>query len=142
MPDPPLGVLMFIPLRHMEQRILDAVVAAGHPITMAQAKLAQRIDPDGSRLGTLAEAAQVTKQSAGYLVDQLEAAGYVERVRDPGDARAVLVRLTDLAQVVIEVAGAEERRIEAEWVDHVGVDAIEAMRATLLRLRTITDPYA
>lgn len=142
MPDPSLGVLMFIPVRHMEQRIIDAVVAAGYPITMAQAKLAQRIDPEGSRLNTLAEAAQVTKQSAGYLVDQLEAAGYVERVPDPSDARARLVRLTDLAHSLIALAGVEERRIEAEWVAHVGPEAIEQMRATLVRLRTITDPYA
>ena len=141
MPDPSLGVLMFIPVRHMEQRIIDVVVAAGYPITMAQAKLAQRIDPGGSRLNTLAEAAQVTKQSAGYLVDQLETAGYVERVPDPTDARARLVRLTDHAHTLIELAGVEERRIEAEWVDHVGADAIEQVRATLLKLRTITDPY-
>ena len=28
MPDPSLGELLFLPYRHMEQRILDAVVAA------------------------------------------------------------------------------------------------------------------
>lgn len=140
--EPSLGVLMFIPVRHMEQRIVDALVAAGFPITIAQAKLAARIDPAGSRLSTLAEAAQVTKQSAGYLVDQLEAAGYVERVPDPTDARARLVRITEHAWSTMEVAYAEERRVEAEWVELVGEDAIEQMRETLRRLRTITDPYA
>jgi DNA-binding MarR family transcriptional regulator len=145
MPDqvePPLGVLMFIPVRHMEQRIVAAVVAAGYPITMAQAKLAQRIDPHGSRLGRLAEAAEVTKQSAGYLVDQLEAAGYVERVPDPDDARAVLVRVAERGHEAIAVAQVEQDRIEAEWYAHVGEEAIESMRATLLKLREITDPYA
>jgi DNA-binding MarR family transcriptional regulator len=140
--EPPLGVLLFIPVRHMEERILAAVVAAGYPITLAQAKLAQRIDPGGSRLGRLAEAAQVTKQSAGYLVDQLEEAGYVERVPDPRDARAVLVRIAERGRQVIAVAQAEQDRIEAEWEHHVGADALESLRATLLRLREITDPYA
>ena len=141
MPDPSLGVLLFIPTRYMDQRILGAVVAAGYPITMAQAKLLQRVDPGGTRLGRLAEAAEVTKQSAGWLVDQLEAAGYVERVPDPSDARARLVRLTEHAHDVQAVARAEERAIEAEWVAHLGVRDLEAMRRTLLRLRTITDPY-
>lgn len=141
MPDPPLGVLLYIPTRYLDQRILATVVAAGFPITMAQAKLLQRIDPDGTRLGRLAEAAEVTKQSAGWLVDQLEAAGYVERVPDPGDARARLVRLTERAHEVQVVARAEERAIEAEWVAHLGAEDLEAMRRTLLRLRTITDPY-
>lgn len=141
MPDPPLGVLLYIPTRYLDQRILATVVAAGFPITMAQAKLLQRIDPDGTRLGRLAEAAEVTKQSAGWLVDQLEAAGYVERVPDPGDARARLVRLTERAHEAQVVARAEERAIEAEWVAHLGAEDLEAMRRTLLRLRTITDPY-
>ncbi len=109
MPDPSLGVLLFIPTRYLDQRILGAVVDAGFPITMAQAKLLQRVGPDGTRLSTLAEAAEVTKQSAGWLVDQLEAAGYVERVPDPSDARARLVRLTGHARAAIQVAGAEER---------------------------------
>ncbi len=30
-PQPNLGVLLFLPYRHMEQRILEAVAAAGHP---------------------------------------------------------------------------------------------------------------
>jgi DNA-binding MarR family transcriptional regulator len=55
--------------------------------------VAQRIGPDGTRLTELAEAAQVTKQTAGFLVDQLERAGYVERVPDPRDAGAKLIRL-------------------------------------------------
>jgi DNA-binding MarR family transcriptional regulator len=140
--EPPLGVLLFIPVRHMETRILAAVVAAGFPITLAQAKLAQRIDPDGSRLGQLADAAQVTKQSAGYLVDQLEEAGIVERVADPRDARAVLVRIAERGRQAIAVAQIEQDRIEAEWESHVGPDALESLRATLLKLREITDPYA
>ena len=38
---------------------------------------------EGSRLTDLAAQAQVTKQTAGELVDQLERRGYVERVPDP-----------------------------------------------------------
>jgi len=80
---------MFIAGRAAEIRILDAVQRAGYPdITMAQARIAARIGPDGTRLGALAEQAQVAKQTATALVDRLERAGYVERVVDPTDARA------------------------------------------------------
>ncbi|WP_280499269.1 MarR family transcriptional regulator, partial [Nocardia cyriacigeorgica] len=79
----------------MENRVFAALAEAGYAdITLAQARIVQRIGPDGTRLTELAEQAQVTKQTAGFLVDQLERAGYVERVPDPTDGRARLVRLS------------------------------------------------
>src|SRR3954449_11096694 len=140
--EPPLGVLLFIPYRHMEQRILDAVVAAGHRITLPQARLFQRMSPEGSRLTTLAAAAQTTKQAAKFLVDQLESGGYVERVPDPDDGRARLVRITSRGYDVIRVASAVQRGIEDEWTRHLGPERTEELRRSLLRLREITDPFA
>ncbi len=139
---PSLGVLLFIPYRHMEQRILQTVEAAGYPITLAQARLFQRIDEQGSRLTRLAEAAQVTKQTAGYLVDQLEDAGYVQRSADPDDSRAKLVTITERGRAGIAVARQKEEAIEAEWAAHLGPRASRQLRAALVRLREITDPYA
>ena len=88
-----LGLLLFIPYRALEDRVFAALAAAGFDdFTPAQARVFQRIGPDGTRLTELAQAAQITKQTAGFLVDQLERAGYVERTPDPTDARARLVR--------------------------------------------------
>ena len=90
-----LGLLLFIPYRALENRVFAALAAAGfEDFTTAQARIFQRIGPNGTRLTELAQAAQVTKQTAGFLVDQLERAGYVERVVDPADGRARLVRIT------------------------------------------------
>lgn len=141
-PGPSLGVLLFIPYRHMEQRILDTLVAAGYPITLAQARLFQRVDHAGSRLTRLAASAQLTKQAAGFLVDQLEAGGYIHRVLDPADGRARLIRITPRGYDVIAVAAAEQGRIEAEWTRHLGTQATAELRQTLGRLREITDPFA
>jgi DNA-binding MarR family transcriptional regulator len=139
---PNLGVLLFLPYRHMEQRILDAIAAAGHAITLPQARLFQRIDPQGSRLTRLAESAQVTKQAAKFLVDQLESGGYVERVPDPSDGRARLIRATRRGRDVIALAGGVERAIEQEWRTHLGEASTAQLERALLRLREITDPFA
>jgi DNA-binding MarR family transcriptional regulator len=88
-PDLNIGLLLYIPYRALESRVFAAVANAGYgDITPAQARIFQRIGPNGTRLTDLAEQAQVTKQTAGFLVDQLERAGYVQRTPDPTDARA------------------------------------------------------
>ncbi len=134
--------MLFVANRELERRAHDAVVAAGiTDITVAQARVAARIGPDGSRVSDLAEQARVTKQSAAFLVEQLEAAGYVERVPDPADRRARLVRLTTRARRVAEVADAEVQRVLAEWADHVGEERLRQVHETLRDLREITDPW-
>ena len=95
----------------------------------------------GSRLTQIAEAAQVSKQAAKFLVDQLERSGYVERVADPHDGRARMVRITPHGYDVIRIATDEQTKIEGEWVAHLGHAATEELRRVLLQLREITDPY-
>lgn len=134
--------MLFVANRALEQRAFDAVVAAGiTDITLAQARVAARIGPHGSRVSDLAEQARVTKQSAAFLVEQLEAAGYVERVPDPTDGRARLVRLTARARRLVQAADAEVQRVLAEWADHVGEERLRQMHETLRDLREITDPW-
>jgi DNA-binding MarR family transcriptional regulator len=134
--------LLFVANRELERRAHDALVAAGiTDITMAQARVAARIGPDGSRVSDLAEQARVAKQSAAFLIEQLEAAGYVERAPDPTDRRARLVRLTTRARRVAEVADAEVQRVLTEWADHVGEERLRHVHETLRDLRDITDPW-
>jgi DNA-binding MarR family transcriptional regulator len=137
-----IGLLLFIPYRALENRVFTALADAGFETTLAQARVAQRIGPNGSRLTELAEAAQVTKQTAGYLVDQLERAGYIERVPDPTDARAKLIRITERGAKAVAIAANVITQVEAEWTDHVGPHRMVQLRRTLTRLREITDPYA
>lgn len=135
------AVLMFIAGRHVETRVIDGVREAGYDLTLAQARLAARIGERGSRLTDLAEQAQVTKQSAGFLVDQLEREGYVERVPDPSDARARLVRFTERGRGVVAAARRVERQVLREWRRHLGPERFAALQDGLNALREITDPY-
>src|SRR4051812_26055499 len=139
---PPVGVLLFIPYRAMETRVFAALAAAGFDdFTPAQARVMQRIGPAGTRLTELAEAAQVTKQTAGFLVDQLERAGYVRRTPDPSDARARLVRIAERGRAAQPVAAAAVAEVESEWRTHLGPRRWAQLQQGLTVLREITDPY-
>src|SRR3954469_23939266 len=135
-----IGLLLFIPYRWLENRVFAALADAGYTeVTTAQMRLAQRIGPSGSRLTDLAEQAQVTKQTAGYLVDQLERAGWVERVPDPTDGRARLVRIGGGGLEALPIADAAVAAVEAEWAAHLGATDMARLRETLHRLCEITD---
>ncbi|MGA9858673.1 MAG: MarR family transcriptional regulator [Solirubrobacteraceae bacterium] len=137
-----VGLLLFIPYRLLESRVFQALAVAGFDdITPAQGRILQRVGPHGTRLGQLAEAAQVTKQTASFLVEQLERNGYVRRTPDPADARARLVHLAERALAARPVAEATVAEVEGEWRAHIGNRQWAQLQATLTRLREITDPY-
>jgi DNA-binding MarR family transcriptional regulator len=138
-----LGVALFIPYRYMEDRIFRAIQDAGFDDwTLVQCRVFQRIDPDGSRLTDLADQAQMTKQSAGVLVDQLERLGYVRRVPDPADGRARLIVIEQRGRRAAELAIAASAEILSEWKAYLGTRNFTLLHQILDQLREITDPYA
>ena len=140
---PNVGVLMYVAARSLEGRAYDALVTAGAAdVTQTQARLMAQIDPEGTRVVSLAARARITKQSAAFLVDQLERAGYVVRVADPHDGRAKLVRLTPHARAIGDAADAEVSRALGEWEEHLGPTRMRQLEETMVILREITDPWA
>jgi DNA-binding MarR family transcriptional regulator len=91
--------------------------------------------PDGERLTTLARASRITKQSMSGLINELEAGGYVERVADSDDARAIRVRLTERGRSYGRAVRAFAKQVESEWAASIGAARIAELRATLLLLR-------
>ena len=137
-----LGVLCFIVSRAVETRILEALAEAGFDdLTPAQGRVCARIGEYGTRIGDLAEQAQVTKQTATTTVDLLERHGYVRRVADPIDARATLVVFADRGRAAVGVARLAEGEMYAEWERHLGKVRTRQLREALELLRGITDPY-
>ena len=138
-----LGVALFIPYRYMEDRIFRAVQDAGFDDwTLAQVRVFQRLAPDGSRLTDLADQAQMSKQSAGVLVDQLERLGYVRRVPDPTDGRARMIVIEERGRQAAEVAKTTSNEILAEWTAFLGTRNFTLLHQILDQLREITDPHA
>jgi DNA-binding MarR family transcriptional regulator len=136
------GVLLFLPYRAMEARVFAGLAERGFDdLTPAQARVFQRIADRGSRVTELAEQAGITKQTAGFLVDQLERAGYVERVPDPDDGRARLVRITERGARSVAASAGIVAEVEAEWTAHLGARRMDQLRQILADLREITDPW-
>jgi DNA-binding MarR family transcriptional regulator len=89
------------------------------------------IDPDGSRLTDLAERARMTKQSVGEVASDLEARGYVERVPDPNDGRAKIIRLTERGREAQAIGRALIDDLERDWGERFGADRVAALREAL-----------
>ena len=137
-----LATLMFVSYRAMDERVRQAMRDAGYDVTVAQARLAQRIAEEGTRLTELADRAGVTKQTASLLVAALEREGLVERVPDPADGRARLIQLSSRGRQAAQRAMEVVIGVEGEWTAHLGPELTERLREALVRLREITDPYS
>jgi DNA-binding MarR family transcriptional regulator len=138
-----LGVSLFIPYRYAEDRVFRALQDAGfEDWTLAQCRVFQRVAPDGSRLTDLAAQAQMTKQSASVMVDQLERLGYVRRAPDPTDGRARLIVIEQRGRQAVEVVMATLEEIYAEWKTYLGTRNFTLLHQILDQLREITDSYA
>src|SRR2546421_12770807 len=73
------------------------------------------LTPDGVRLRDLAACSQLSPPAIGEHVDELERLGYVERVPDPSDRRAKLIRPTERGAAFMQAAYNALADIEEEW---------------------------
>jgi DNA-binding MarR family transcriptional regulator len=115
---PSLIALLRRTARVMVDEITGRMEDAGYPWAPARHyPVFENIDPGGTRLTVLASRAGVTHQAMAQLVCELEERGIVERVADPSDGRARLVRLTDEGRQRVRVALREIAEIEMKWID-------------------------
>jgi len=131
----PLGLLLREPVRIGNARIAERLAERGHPdIRPPHNNVFQFLDAEGTRVSVLAERAAITKQSMAELVAHLERHGYVERVPDPGDRRAKLVRSTERGSEVYAIAREVIAEMERDWIARVGTRRLAELRATLTEL--------
>ena len=91
----------------------------------------QVLNPQGSRLTELAGRAGMTKQSMGYLVDYLEKHGYLQRVRDPLDQRAQIIRVTPKARKLDEAVERAIDELHDAWAARMGKARVRQLRTLL-----------
>ena len=132
---PNIGVLLREPFQEVVRRVSAGLAEAGFDdLRPAHTAVFQHIEAGGSRLTDLAERAQITKQSMGYLVDDLERHGYLERRPDSTDRRATLICLTERGWDQIRAALAIIASIEAEWTAELGERRMQQLRDALQTL--------
>lgn len=100
------------------------------------------VDDEGTRITELARRTGLTKPSVVYLVDELEALGYMERVPDPTDGRAKLVRPTAKGRAAVELGRRQIAAVQAEWERAIGVDDMARLIEILGRLHDALWPPA
>jgi DNA-binding MarR family transcriptional regulator len=116
--EPDLGPL---PGMVLDGVVLDGMVldAIGDGITAAEL---------GRRLG-------VSRQAAAKTVAALEDNGYVERVPDPADARAKIVRITPRGRRACWRTAETLARHRRMWVERLGAESVDWLEEAL---RTMT----
>jgi DNA-binding MarR family transcriptional regulator len=130
-----LAILLREPFRALSAQLMERLAERGHPeVRFAHGNVFQFLDDAGTRVSMLAERAQVSKQAMAQLVAHLEAHGYVERVADPGDRRAKLVRATDRGRDVYAVAREFVAEVEARLTDRMGEAKLRRLRELLLEV--------
>jgi DNA-binding MarR family transcriptional regulator len=82
----------------------------------------------GSRLTDLAERAGLTKQAVGEVVVELERKGYLERVSDPLDGRAKIIKLTQRGVDAALTGRRLFKEIEDEWAECYGEERVASLR--------------
>lgn len=100
----------------------------------------QHIGPDGTRITELAKRSQLTKASVVAAVDELERLGYAERVADPSDGRAKLVRPTERAHRAEDAARRAIAETRDVWARALGGQRMNELEQGLLDLRALLWP--
>ena len=130
-----LAILLREPYRISSERLVERFAERGHPeIRAAHGNVFPFLDSAGTRVSVLAERAQITKQSMAELVVHLERRGYVERIPDPSDRRAKLVRATSKGDELYAIAREFVAELEAEWTDRLGAPRMRQLRELLVEL--------
>jgi DNA-binding MarR family transcriptional regulator len=123
--------------------VLDAALEgdAGIPLRWYDALVHLEETPDGLRMNELAERILYSKSGFTRVVDRLEEAGLVQRVRPENDRRSILVVLTDQGRTTMEQARRHHRHaIEQHFSQHLSDSDIKALTRALEKLSAHARP--
>lgn len=108
-------------LRRFEQRVMDLMAEAGHAETRRwHVNLTRHLDLEGTRITDLARRSAMTNAAMNELIGQCEELGLVERVADPTDKRARIVRFTPAGLAWLDDFGRAVAVAQEEMVQEVG----------------------
>jgi DNA-binding MarR family transcriptional regulator len=99
----------------LQDALISSLRVGGSSLRTAHAQVFESVDPAGTRLSLLAERSHMSHQAMSELVAELVELGYFERVADPSDGRAKLIRPTAKGRAELARSGEYLREIRARW---------------------------
>lgn len=128
-----LGQVLMKAARLLNEQALARVRArTQQEIRPAHTAVFPHIDLQGTRLTVIADRMGLSKQAVGQLVGELEAMGAVERVPDPSDGRAKLVRFCQRNGKLVLFDGlAVLVEFEAELAEELGRERLDTLHEHL-----------
>jgi DNA-binding MarR family transcriptional regulator len=140
LPDNHIAYTIDVVYRGLNVEIARRLSAAGFAdIRPAHGKVFEQMGPTRT-VSEMAARAQVTKQSMGELIAELEDLGYVERQASPSDRRAKVVRPTANGRRCIEAGWRIIGELTEEWERRMGPDRIAALTVDLADLAELFEP--
>lgn len=125
----------------MNRDMAERIRARGFPdFQPSFTALLGHLDTEGTRIGTLAQRMGTSRQAASQLLTAIEERGYVERIPDPEDKRAVIARHTANGRRILLTAIEVMLSIEDEYRAILGEDGLARLKRLLKRLLADTDP--
>jgi MarR family transcriptional regulator, temperature-dependent positive regulator of motility len=130
-----IGVLLQLLSRDFERRARGTLQARGHTELLPSHQVVfASLGRSGARLTALAHHAGMTKQAMGQIVDDLEQLGYVERIPDPADGRAKIVRFTSVGLDFVCDAAEVLNEIWHDYAELLGARELEQVQDLLHKL--------
>ncbi len=93
----------------------------------------------GLHLTELAERTHTTKQALLYTINRLEEAGYVERMPDPADGRAKIIRLTQRGRELRRVADELMASVEEECTRRLGEERMRQFESLMKDVTSVLE---
>ena len=139
-----IGRLLNNAVRRFEARVLELMSESGHQETrIAHVSLTRNLDVEGTRLTELARRASMSKQAMGELVDQCAELGLVDRVADPSDGRARIVKFTRAGLIWLnafrDAVDIAEREMRAELGKATMDTILKGLKAYGAKFDTLQD---
>jgi DNA-binding MarR family transcriptional regulator len=114
---------------------------AGIPMRWYDVLVQLEETPDGLRMNELAERILYSKSGFTRVVDRMEEAGLVRRVRPDNDRRSILIVLTDTGRQTMETARRHHRHaINQHFSQHLTDNDIKALTRALEKISTHVRP--
>ena len=122
--------------RHLQSSLMHALTEQrGHrALKLHFGSFLTLINRPGPRTTDLAQQLSISKQAANQTINQIEAAGYVQRQADPSDGRAKRVILTPLGKKLRADGSDLLTEIEAEYADLIGHRRLKRLTQHLAEL--------